>query len=392
MDFWWILFVIDGLFFVIVAATVLYMLIFAIASLFKHHSNIPRVNEQNRFIILIPAYDTDANVEETVQSVLGQTYQQRLFDIIVISDYKKEMSNFRLAQYPITLLTPDTEIKTRARALQLAVKKLPAFKIYDIAMILDAGDLIEPTFLEEVNNAYEASGTKAIQLHRLSRNRDTDTARIDSIFEEINNSIFRKGHVNLSISSALNGSGMAFDFTWFKEHVGELHTAGDDKELEMLLLRSEIFIDYFEDIHVYDVKARQADKFGRQRSQWISNQFHSLISNIRYLPGSIIRKQHDLTDKIIQWMLVPRMPMMAIIGVMSVALPFIYFTLAIKWWILAAVVLLAFAIATPDYLVDKNWDKMFLLHVPRLMFTSALGLFGIHLNSNSNPYDNKKKK
>ena len=59
-------------------------------------------------------------------------------------------------------------------------------------------------------------------------------------------------------------------------------------------------------------------------------------------------------------MLVPRTIMMGIIAIMSMALPFIYFTLAIKWWIVGAVVMFAFSLATPDYLVDKNWDRDYL--------------------------------
>ena len=59
-------------------------------------------------------------------------------------------------------------------------------------------------------------------------------------------------------------------------------------------------------------------------------------------------------------MLIPRTTMRGIIMLMCVVLPFIYMTLAIKWWILAALVLFFFALATPDYLVDEMWDKTFL--------------------------------
>ncbi len=34
-------------------------------------------------------------------------------------------------------------------------------------------------------------------------------------------------------------------------------------------------------------------------------------------------------------------------------------SLVIKWWLTGAVVLFAFALATPDYLVDKNWNRDF---------------------------------
>ena len=51
MGFWIILYIIDGLFFMAAAGTVLYMLVYAVASLFNHHSELPKPNRQNRFII-----------------------------------------------------------------------------------------------------------------------------------------------------------------------------------------------------------------------------------------------------------------------------------------------------------------------------------------------------
>jgi len=137
-------------------------------------------------------------------------------------------------------------------------------------------------------------------------------------------------------------------------------TSGEDKELEALLLRQEIFIDYFDNIYVYGEKKRTTAKLNQQHGRWALEQLHNFIRNIKFLPGAIFRKQYDLADKIIQWMLVPRATMVVIILLMCIILPFIYMTLVIKWWILGAIALFAFAIATPDYLVTEMWDKTFL--------------------------------
>ena len=66
-----------------------------------------------------------------------------MFDVVVISDHQEEMTNMRLAQYPITLLTPNFEESTKAKSLQYAILNLPEFKIYDIALILDADNIVE---------------------------------------------------------------------------------------------------------------------------------------------------------------------------------------------------------------------------------------------------------
>ena len=375
MDFWQLLYIIDGILFIATAGTVLYLGIFSIASLFNRTSVLQKAKKQKRIVVLIPAYKQDAVIEHTVISILGQAYPQRMFDVTVISDHQDEMTNMRLAQYPITLLTPNFEESTKAKSLQYAILNLPEFKIYDIALVLDADNIVEQDFLENVNNAFDVAATKAIQLHRISRNRDTAAARMDAIFEEINNAIFRKGHINLGLSSAIAGSGTAYDFTWFKTNVMRTKTSGEDKELEALLLRQEIFIDYFDHIYVYGEKKRSTTKLNEQRGRWASQQLHNFIRNIRFLPGAIFRKQYGLADKIIQWMLVPRTTLMGIIMVMSIVLPFIYVTLVIKWWILGALALFFFALATPDYLVDEMWDKTFL----RSPFVSLWGLINVRL-------------
>jgi cellulose synthase/poly-beta-1,6-N-acetylglucosamine synthase-like glycosyltransferase len=334
--------------------------VYAIAALFERNTVVNKAKTQNRFVVLIPSYQQDDVIEHTVLSILSQSYPQRMFDVVVISDHQSEMTNMKLAQYPITLLTPDFEESTKAKSLQYAILNLPEFKIYDIALILDADNIVEQDFLSKVNDAFETAATKAIQMHRVSRNRDTTAALLGSIFEEINNAIFRRGHINIGLSSALAGSGIAYDFAWFKANVMKARTAGEDKELEALLLRQEIFIDYFDNIYVYGEKKRTTVKMNQQHGRWAMEQIHNFIRNIKYLPGAIFRKQYDLADKIIQWMLVPRTTMMAIIVVMSIVLPFIYMTLVIKWWILGALALFVFALATPDYLVTEMWEKTFL--------------------------------
>ena len=360
ISFWDIMMWTDLLLFIVVALTVLYLGIFAVASLFNKTHEAPRTKKQNRIVVLIPSYRQDAVIEQTVISILSQAYPQRLFDVTVISDHQEEMTNMRLAQYPITLLTPNFEESTKAKSLQYAILNLPEFKIYDIALVLDADNIVEQDFLSKVNEAFETAATKAIQMHRIARNRDTTAALTASIFEEINNAIFRRGHINVGLSSALAGSGIAYDFAWFKTNVMKARTAGEDKELEALLLRQEIFIDYFDNIYVYGEKKRTTAKLNQQHGRWAREQFNNVIRNIKFLPGAIFRKQYDLADKIIQWMLIPRSVMVAVILLMSIVLPFIYMTIAIKWWILGAIALFVLALATPDYLVAEMWDKTFL--------------------------------
>ena len=365
---------IDWILFIPVFLTIIYLAFFAVASLIVRHSETPTAKHENRFIIMIPAYKAGKSLEMTVRSILGQSYPQRLFDVTVIADHESEMTLFHLAQQPITLLTPNFEKSSRTKSLQLAINNLPQFKIYDTVLILEAGDVVEPEFLEQVNDAYESAGTKAIQTHKLSLNRDTTSARLSAIFEEINNSIFRRGHITVGLSSALSSSGMVFDFNWFRQHILETKSTWEDRVIEAQLLRERVYVDYFDKIFIYSEKARQAEDFNRQHRRYLLTQIRTVFRNIRHMPIALFNRQYDLLDKLIQWLLIPRMLLMAIIGFMSVVTPMISFGAVFKWWGLFAGILLVFALATPDYLVDDKWNSTF-FKLPIVLCSSLLGKF-----------------
>ncbi|MBR3078913.1 MAG: glycosyltransferase [Prevotella sp.] len=374
MIFWTLFEYTDWILFILISLTVLYLGIFAIASLFSRHSETPKTKKENRFIVLIPSYKSGRSLLMTVKSVLGQSYSQRQFDVTVIADHEDEMTMFHLAQQPITLLTPNFAKSSRTKSFQLAINNLPQFKIYDAVMILEAGDVVEPEFIEQMNDAYEAAGTKAVQAHKLSLNRDTTTARLSAVFEEINNSIFRRGHITLGLPAALASSGMVFDFNWFKSYIQGAKASWGEKELEAMLTRQHIYVDYFDKISVYNEKARQAEDFTRQHRSIIMTQYKSILRNIRFLPMAIMNRHYDMIDKLIQWMLIPRMLLMAVIIFMGIVVPFIYLTAALKWWGLFAIVILIFAIATPNYLVDDKWDSTF-FKMPFIILSSILKKF-----------------
>ncbi len=374
MNFWNLFTYTDWILFIFIALTVLYLGIFAFLSLFAQEAEMPKAKKDNRFVVLITSYKSGKSLEMTVKSILGQTYAQRLFDITVVADHEDEMTMFHLAQQPITLLTPTFEKSSRTKSLQLAINNLPQFKIYDAIVLLDAGDVVEPEFLEQMNIAYEAAQTKAVQAHKLSLNRDTTSARLSAVFEEINNSIFRRGHIAVGLPAAISNSGIVFEFNWFKSYIQTAKSTWSDKELEIQLTRQHIHVDYFDQIFVYNEKVRQAEDFNRQQRSNMMTQLRSVLRNIRYLPSALASRHYDMIDKLLQWMLVPRMIMMIVITIMCIVVPFIYFTAVLKWWAMFTFVVLIFAIATPNYLVDDKWDSTF-FKVPVVLLSSLLRKF-----------------
>ena len=67
MAYWDIIFYIDLTLFIFVSLTVLYMGVFALASMLNRHSDTPKAKRENRFIILIPAYRNGIGAEQTAR-------------------------------------------------------------------------------------------------------------------------------------------------------------------------------------------------------------------------------------------------------------------------------------------------------------------------------------
>lgn len=373
-----VLSLIDTIIFILIGIPVLYLFLFAVYSLKNWKEKYPASNVVYKIVILIPAYKEDRIIEKTIRSLLLQDYPREAYSIVVISDHISDEVNEKLARLPITLLIPVFYKSSKANALNFAMEYLAKESVlkrikYDIVTILDSDNIVEANYLRDISNAYHQD-IKAMQAHRVAKNRDTRTAILDAVSEEINNSIFRKGHVNMGLSSALIGSGMAFDYKWFAENITNVSTAGEDKELEVLLLKQGIYIDYLNDTFVYDEKVSQSAAFYKQRRRWLAAQFGILSSSVKELPNAIKTGNLDYCDKLFQWMMLPRIVLVALLGLMSIGTIFIDWSWAVKWWLLLLMLLFALAFAIPDYLVDKSFKKA-ITHIPLLGVMMILNMF-----------------
>ena len=209
---------------------------------------------------------------------------------------------------------------------------------------------------------------------------------LDAASEEINNSIFRSGHIALGLSSALIGSGMALEACWFRQHIHLLETAGEDKEMEALLLKQRIHIEYLELVYVKDEKTQKKEGIKNQRKRWIAAQFGALRASLPHLPKAFLQGNFDYCDKICQWMLPPRLIQLA--GVFGLTFVFTVIGLilslcngsnewmiAIKWWILSAAQVAAMMLPVPGgRLFTKQVGKA-ITKMPMLAVTMIGNLF-----------------
>lgn len=358
---WTIIHIIEFTVWVILACSVAYVVFFAVISLFYDREDQIAIhaaalkNQMTRFLILFPAYKEDRVIINAVEQFLLQDYPTDFFKVVVISDHMQPDTNNILSRMPITLLTPTFEKSSKAKAMQYAINEVKGN--FDNVVILDADNIVNPDFLSQLNilcTIYDA-----IQCHRCAKNANNDVAVLDGASEEINNTIFRKAHNRLGLSSALIGSGMCFSYDLFKKNVFQLSTAGEDREMEALLLQQEVFIKYAPDIHVFDEKVSSQDNFQRQRMRWMTAQIQSLSSNLPKIPQAFIHGKIDFIDKTIQQALIPRSMLIVLLMGISVLMTILFPFWCEKWWILFGLLALALFVALPSPLRLRSFAKVF---------------------------------
>ena len=383
---------IDILLWLIIVVNVFYVLFFALVSLLPKKTHQPSaISHQPSFLVLFPAYHEDAVIMHSVESFLHSDYPQDHYHVVVISDNMTKETNDQLAALPITLLQPTMEKSSKAKALRYAISSISHHpsSIYDYIVILDADNIVAPDFLNRLSHI--ANPNQTIQCHRTAKNTDNDIAALDGFSEEINNSLFRKGHNRIGMSSALIGSGMCFDYDWFTTNVTKLDSAVEDRELEALLMKQGIYIHYAEDIYVMDEKVSNSDNFQRQRLRWMTGQVQALFRMLPYLPKAIITGNINYIDKTIQQALIPRsillvlIPMLCIIATLTsylihqpsslFPLPSPFFHL--KWWCLFIALCIALYLAIPKQMRQQSLFSK-LLSLPILVWKMILNILKIN--------------
>jgi cellulose synthase/poly-beta-1,6-N-acetylglucosamine synthase-like glycosyltransferase len=297
---------------------VLYILIYSFAGLFYRQGSYPVNPKFKKIAVLIPGYKEDEVIIEVAQEALKQDYPHPYYDVVIIADSFQPETITMLQQLPIKVIEVKFEKSTKSKALNKAMEQLP--DEYEIALVLDADNVMAPDFLTKINAAFERDFA-AVQGHRMAKNLDTSLAILDAISEEINNHIFRKGHRVLGLSSAIIGSGMAFRYNFFRQLMLQVTAIGGfDKEIELKMLKEGHRIDYLDDAAVFDEKVQKAEVFSNQRRRWLSAQLIYFRRDIASaLKALVLRGNVDYFDKAIQFIQPPRV---LLLGVMLLVAPF----------------------------------------------------------------------
>ena len=337
--------------------------------------------KKKKIAVLIPTYKEDHIVVNTARKAAEHDYPSDSFDVFVAADQLKKETIEQLRAIPVNVLEVQFELSSKARSLNRLLNHIPA-NTYDVAIILDADNIMLPGCLEKVNDAFQ-HGFRAVQTHRTAKNRNTPVAVLDAMSEEINNHFFRKGLRSIGLSSTVIGSGMAFEFKKIKEIYNKEAILGNpacDREVDFETMKAGITIEFLEQAFVLDEKVASRAVYERQRTRWLESQIIHLKLFFDKAQGNL-PKTADYWNKLFLNLILPRLIFLSsfTLILLYIALQNIFdFSLMApsqKWWlILTSVYLLTFIIAIPSSFYNIKTLKA-IFYIPVLMFSMLRALF-----------------
>ena len=369
------------LLFIYLAISIAWLLVIAIAGRFGKLRAYKINTAKKRIAVIIPSYKEDAIITDTALKASQHNYPKDKFTVLVVADKLKAETIAQLRSIPVQVLEADVNMKSRS--VNAAMHYLNE-NDFDIAVILDADNIMGDDCLEKINDAF-IHGCQAVQCHRTAKNQQTPVALLDAISEEININLFRRGAAVIGVSAAPVGSGMAFSFGLLKqifsvEHI--LSNPGEDREIDMQLMKQRIFMHFIDDAWVFDEKVANVGVFEKQRVRWLEAQ----INHIRRFSDADMKNAPRTTVywvKYFQNFLLPRLLFIMVLGILfALLLAQLVFSFNILapqpgWWLMIMIVYAAaLAISVPGRFYSAATLKA-VVQIPVLMLSMLRAILKI---------------
>lgn len=233
-----------------------------------------------RFHLIITAHEETAFIPPLLDSIRRQTYDQHT--TYVVMDCCDPALNYDDAN-TVTLHPPDP-LNSKIRSIEYAISSFR--ELPDAVIILDADNLIHPLFMETMNRYFQ-KGFEAVQADFRAKNLDTDFARMDAMGDLFNFFVEREMRMELGISSAIWGAGIAFSYPLYEGIRYKDFLGGFDKMLQIHLATQVKQIGFAREAILYDEKITDGAALEKQRTRWISSQFKYKQANFRFLLSAI---------------------------------------------------------------------------------------------------------
>ncbi len=353
----------------------LFLLVYIFKKGFNLQYNIyrkkPLLEKKFSFAAIVTAHEETRLIAPLVDSLLKQTYPN--LQIYVVADACKDISTLVFNDARVTILKPVQDLNSKIKSIDYALNNF--ITDHDVLVIFDSDNLVHPDYMD-VLNRYFNMGFRAVQTNLQPKNTDSLYARLDSIGDIYHNFTEREIRMEMGLSSAIWGLGIAIETSLYKSIIYQNFLGGFDKRIQADIVRQIPQLAFAKEAMVYDEKISSGKALETQRTRWINAYFkYFKLAWAVFIHGI---KKLDLNTAFFGFINL-RPPLFIVLGLallFAIVNIFINTTMALLWTGL----LILFVLTFFTIIVIKCKDKKTigsLIYLPLFVLRQVLALFKI---------------
>ena len=251
---------------------------FYIVSLFTYYrkrTELP-VDTSKKVSIIIPAYNEEASVEETIESALKIDYPKNNLEIIVVDDGSKDKT-YQLAKKYVSLKHPRVIVLTKENggkgtALNMGIKVATG----EIIFTMDADTMVSQDSLKKMTKFFSNKYVMAVTPAMGIRDPKTIWQKIQQI-EYYMGVFLRKSFATMNAIHITPGAFSGYRKSFFEKYGGyDEKNITEDLEIALRIQHHDFLIENAPDAAIYTIGPRKFKELLIQRRRW----YTGLIKNL----------------------------------------------------------------------------------------------------------------
>ncbi len=292
---------------------VLYYTFLYIVGMIFHRQRYPIVEDQQKFCVFVPCHNEGPVVAATVENYTHIEYNEELFDIYFIADNCKDNTVAVLTEaiaksgkknfHVLVRREKDHKKRGKPHALRWAINKLENenhfYSYYDMMMIFDADNFVDPDIIRHVNSQYLSKKEKRrpvmIQCYLDSKNKKGLIAKGYFVSFRVMNPFWQMSKQKLNLTPGIGGTGYAIR-TDFLHEIGGFNCKSltEDLEIQTLATIKNKRIEYNGNVRIYDEKPTKLKQAMVQKTRWAQGHWYLFF---KCVPVLFIQLFNPLTIK-----------------------------------------------------------------------------------------------
>lgn len=263
-----------GFFGVMIFSSALWLLVFA-----ANRDSVFSVPEPTRFpsiTFLVPAYNEEKYIEETLDALLALDYPDEKLDIIAINDGSTDSTLEKMEQYRDRITIIDKENGGKAQSMNVALEQVDT----ELVACMDADSFPEPDFLQKTVGYLEQDGVRGVTPAMKVDEPETLAQKV--IWAEYVFQIFlRKVFAMFDVQYVMPGPGSLYETEYLRELGGwDETTLTEDMEVAFRMMEDGAVLENSAVAYVDTHSPETWKGLFRQRVRWYRGYIQNFVDYI----------------------------------------------------------------------------------------------------------------